>query len=467
MRRLVTRSALGAAAVLLTVFTASAAEAATEGNSSRGGASVKWESRDTIVGPTSPKLGSSEISVTVSANLDPMKEVTKPLLAVAMDNMQLEASWADAKSIDLTMLESTKDGSFKVEHTLAPHMTIYIDAFGFKLTYDYPAASLINYIPGSNWTYHALGSTEFDPWGFKGGVVNINPPPLNTAQLFSIPIPAIAGSQPLTGTMSLNATTDPDFEYATTEVVIGDSEPLTGKAPRWTIPTTDKDFLDIPIKVKGRITYTGVLLVRPAVTITKIGSITLPFPLVIDLPVAGTSLPFSNPPATPIAVVFPIANAHIPLPNVKALKSLDLGTAQIGSPTSKKGDIQNTGEAGAVMTFKSSDPQFTVTAAKVTSKPKDKVELDVTFTPQKEGPQSAEITVASNDPNEPTQIVKVTGIGTRSAEPPKTETPAAPLEAGPQESGCGCRTAPSSSSMFGVGAAFVAVAALLRRRRRA
>ena len=54
----------------------------------------------------------------------------------AQHEVLLEASWSDDKSIDLTVVDAaTKNAKFDVMHTLAPHITIYIDAFGLKLTY--------------------------------------------------------------------------------------------------------------------------------------------------------------------------------------------------------------------------------------------------------------------------------------------------------------------------------------------
>ena len=100
--RLSTRSSLIAAVSLLGITAAAVdARAATgDDNRSRGNGLLKWETRKSIPGPTSQKLGGSTLSVTVGANLDPLKDPTKPLLAVDMsDQVLLEASWSDDKSI--------------------------------------------------------------------------------------------------------------------------------------------------------------------------------------------------------------------------------------------------------------------------------------------------------------------------------------------------------------------------------
>jgi MYXO-CTERM domain-containing protein len=468
--RLAIRSAVLTAACLLTTSAADAA--ATDMNRSRGTADLSWWTRTPIVGPKSDKIGGSTLQVQFSANLDPLPDATKPLLSVAMKGVVVEAVWPDDKTIDLVLVESkAKDGTFKVEHTLAPHVTLFIDAFGFKLTYDYDANALINYVPGSAWNYLGTGTTTFEPWAFsKYAIVKVQGPPLANAQLFSMPLPGTGGSNPpLTGTIAFNATTSPTFNYATTEVVLQGGDALTKDGAHWTIPTTDADFLDVSTQVKGKISYTGTLLGRPTVTITKIGDFTLPFPLTLDIAAAGVELPYASGEA-PIDVTFPATKIHIPLPNVKAAKSLDLGSSVIGQEVKKAAKVDNTGELDAVLALKSSDPQFKVSPTK-NMKPKEKLDLEVVFTPASEGPQSAEITVTSNDPNEPVQIIKVTGMGTKPAAPPPPASEPADDDDdegfGPRaDNGCGCRTAPSPSGYAALGGVGIALATLLRRRRR-
>ena len=468
--RLAFRSAVLTAACLLTTSTADAA--ATDLNRSRGTTDLSWWTRNPIVGPKSDKIGDSLLKVQFSANLDPLADATKPLLSVAMKSVVVEAVWPDDKTIELVLVDSkTQDGTFKVEHTLAPHITLFITAFGFNLTYDYDANALIDHVPGSAWNYVGTGTTLFEPWAFsKYAIVNVKGPALANAQLFSMPLPGTGGSSPpLTGTLAFNATTSPTFNYATTEVVLQGGDPITKDGGHWSIPTTDADFLDIAAQVKGKISYTGTLLGRPSVTITKIGDFTLPFALVLDITAAGVELPFASG-ETPIDVVFPAATFHIPLPNVKAAKTLDLGSSVIGHEVKKPAVIDNTGELDAVLALKSSDPQFKVSPTK-NMKPKEKLDLDITFIPAEKGVQSAEITVTSNDPNEPVQIIKVTGTGLE----PEAPAPPAPGPTtddgddgfGPRaNNGCGCRTVPASSRHAALGGVAIALAAVLRRRRR-
>lgn len=473
--RLSTRSSLIAAASLFTITAAAvdARAAAGDDNVSRGNGTLKWDTRKSIVGPTSEKIGGSTLSVTVGANLDPLKDPTKPLLKVDMsDEVMLQASWVDDKNITLTVVDApTKNAKFDVLHTLAPHITIYIDAFGLKLTYDYNAEDLIDYVPGSNWNYEGKGSTTFPSWGYDLASLKVTAPDLDAAQLFSIPFPSIAGKDPLTGTLAINATTKPTFSYQTLSAKL-EGGMISTKGGTYQIPTTDADYLDIPATVAGEISYTGSLLIRPSVTITKIGSFTLPFPLVLDISSAGVDLPYASLPRKGIEVAFAPTTFHIPLPNLKALHSLDLGSVQIGQTGKKNADMTNTGEMNATFTAKSSDPQFTVVTSKQTAPSKGKLPFEVVFTPAKAGVQTADITITSNDPNEPVQVMKVTGNGTEVPAPPPATgdepTDDDGFKRGPHESGCGCKTVAATTTNGGYAALAIALgfAAMGMRRRR-
>lgn len=473
--RLRTRSALFAASSL---FLATSAFGATvDETRSLGTAALRWESRQSIIGPTSGNIGSTGGSfgvwVTVSANLDPPKEVSKPLLLVDMPKgAVVEATWSDDKGIDLVLVDGApKAGTFKVEHTLAPHLTVFVKAFGNTLpAYDYNAEGLITKIPGSSWNYLGTGTAQFDPWGFTLVPTGLTAPALANAQLFGIPIPNIGGSNPvLEGTIALNATTSKTttFDYQTTEVVLyGSGTVLDGTKRSLRLPTTDADYLDVPAVAKGRIKYEGKLVVRPSVTITDIAGYSLPFSLVLDPGSAlGVELPFASPDRG-IPVEFQSATFHIPLPNVKAQKSLDFGNVQLGKSDSKKADIKNTGEMQATVSFKSSDPQFVVVSGKQIAGSKGSYDLEVKFTPVSTGPASADITVESNDPNEPMQVIKVTGNGARLEEPGTSDTTGAQGN-GAVDSGCGCRTTtPAPTGFAGVGVVGLGLAALLRRRKK-
>ncbi len=467
--RLFTRSALTIAAL---TFTATAAEAATtDANTSKGTADFSWSTRKGITGPTSDKIGGSTIAAEFSADLDPVKDVTKPLLSVAMKQVAIEARWSDDKTIELAAIENkATDGNVKIEHTLAPHLKVHLDlpVFG-KFTYDYNAEKLIDDLPGSNFNYLGTGTGDFTPWAFTNtGIVNVKGPALADAQLVSKKLEDILfpnEAKPLlSGVVAFNATTEPTFNYTTTEVTVSNQK-LTKDKQAWSIPTVDADYLDIPTTVKGQVAYSGKLRGRPSVTITKaqFNGISIPLNLVLDIPQAGVELPYESG-ATPIVVEFPAQTIHIPLPNVKCAANgvtLDLGDATVGERLSKTTEIKNTGEREAVLSIKSSNPKFKVLSDKVINA-KEKFDLEIAYTPDEEGPATADITVTSNDPDKPVQVIKVSATGNAVAVPAEAEEE----EYAPRaDSGCGCRTTPTSSSYAGFGLLGLAVVAFVRRRR--
>jgi MYXO-CTERM domain-containing protein len=459
-----------ASASLLVTATASAAQN-NEDNKSTASAALKWQTRDPIVGPTSGLLGNTTLGVEFSANLDPVADPQKPLLLVDMPKgATLEATWGDGKSINLKVADGGgSDATFKVQHTLAPHVKVMLNVLSFNLTYDYTATALINAIPGSQWNYEGLGQAQFAPWGWTPANLRVTAPPLNQAQIFSIAFPQLGNQPILGGNLAINATTSPTFAYTTTEVLVASSS-IKKQGGTWSMPTTDDDYLELPVVVKGEISYKGSILVRPSVTITSIGNTQLPLPLTLDIPQAGVDLAYESG-NKPIAVTFPTTMFHIPLPNVKVDRNaVDLGGVKLGETAKKQTEIKNTGELGASFTFTSSDPQFVVISAKQYAQPKSKYDLDIQFTPEKEGQQEATITVASNDPNEPTQVIKVRGTGIApTAAPAPGGDPAAqpPQSGGGGDSGCGCRVgAPTTSDALGFGLFAVAFAAIRRRRQR-
>jgi MYXO-CTERM domain-containing protein len=123
-----------------------------------------------------------------------------------------------------------------------------------------------------------------------------------------------------------------------------------------------------------------------------------------------------------------------------------------------------------MMTFASSDAQFSLATSQATTGAKSTYDLVVRFAPNGPGEASAEITVKSNDPDSPVQTFKVTATAQDKPVPAPSENgspeePPVPASAG-NDSGCGCRVVsrPGSSgalAFFGLG-----LAALLRRRRR-
>jgi MYXO-CTERM domain-containing protein len=395
----------------------------------------------------------------------------EPLWMVDMARTAVvDAHWPSTKSFDLTLAKSkTLDGTFKVSHTLIPAVRVHASILGITADWNYDASKfLIDY--AANFHYKATNTVTFLPWAFDAKVTNVVPAPsLTTTELLNVKLVNTTNNDVDLG---LAATTTPTFEYQTTKVTLLGATPITAATKTGTLAMTDADFLLLDADVEGVITVSGELIAAPYVSINKIGGFTVPGGLgVLDLTSALNAPKKAYSATPPVAVKFPRVKVRIPLPNVKAPSSVDLGTAQLGKSVEQPTTIKNTGELAATMKFTSSDPQFTVVPTGNTDAKKDYA-LAIKFTPAKEGVQTATITVKSNDPDQPVQTINVTANGTAVPVPPAAAAPEAPPSDEPYgrqtDSGCGCHTTPiSGTSGAFAGLALVGALALRRRRSRA
>ncbi|MBW7995606.1 MAG: choice-of-anchor D domain-containing protein [Candidatus Glassbacteria bacterium] len=109
--------------------------------------------------------------------------------------------------------------------------------------------------------------------------------------------------------------------------------------------------------------------------------------------------------------------------------SVDAGDASIGGSATATFDITNDGTADLVVSITSSDIAiFSVSPASVTLTPAQTQTVTVTFAPVASGAQSANITVASNDSDEPSLTVTADGSGVVPA--PEITLSAASVDAG-------------------------------------
>ena len=458
---------------------------ATSLDCSRGATTLHAESRDAVISSIGTgwmpacatpdpagHCGSDEpIQVQVSMDLAALPSPSaEPLWMVEMARTAVvDAHWPSTKSFDLTLAKSkVLDGTFKVSHTLIPAVHVHASLLGFTKDWTYDASKfLIDY--AANFHYKATNTVTFLPWAFDAKVTNIVPAPsLTTTELLNVKLINDGNNNVDLG---LSATTTPTFEYKTTKVTLLGATPITPASKTGTLAMSDADFLLLDADVEGEITVAGELIAAPYISINKIGGITVPGGLgVLDLTSVVNAPKKAYTAAPPVAVKFPRVKIRIPLPNVKAPASVDLGTAQLGKSVEQPATIKNTGELAATMKFTSSDPQFTVVAAAGTDAKKDYA-LAIKFTPSKEGAQSATITVKSNDPDQPSQTIAVTANGTAVPVPPAAAPDAPPSDEpyGRQtDSGCGCHTTPVSSSTGALaGLALLGALALRRRRSRA
>jgi MYXO-CTERM domain-containing protein len=406
------------------------------------------------------------IQVAVSIDLAALPAPSaEPLWMLDMQKtVVVDTAWPTDKAFELSLpLGATSDGTFKVSHSLIPEVRVHATLLGFTKDWLFDTSSYLAQVAPA-YRYSATNTVQFKPWGIAADVVNVIPSPaLTTTTLLDLALVSDATNDVH---IAVGAKTSPTFTYRTTKVTLANAPALTPTVTKSALPMVDADFLDLLADVEGVIKVAGDLTIAPYVQINKIGGYAVPgFLGTLDLSSALNAPTQAYTAAPPVTVKFPSVKIHIPLPNVKVpTKSLDLGAVQLGQRAEGQATIANTGEMGAKLTFESSDPQFTVTGAALPVAKTNYV-LPVHFAPTKEGPQTATITMRSNDPDSPVQTFTVQGTGSAVPVPPAETTAAAPAEAAPStESGCGCRTAPVGSSYGGL--AGLALAGLLVARRR-
>lgn len=473
------------------VFAAASAQAdvvntpcgASELTCSNGAAALKAESRDTILTTADsgwwPKCDPTEIEpdgycgklvqakVTLDLAAYPAPAI-EPLWMVDMGRgAVVDARWPTDQAFELTVpTATTKEGTFKIDHTIIPQVHLRFQVLGIKFPYTYDATPLVNNV-AKKWNYRASKAVDFLPWAIASEppVVNLVPAPASASTpLFDMRVyESENGDWKID--LGLTAATNPEFSYRTTKVTLSGQSPITNNGESAKLPMVDADYLDVPAIVEGEITVKGTFDAKPF-GVAKYKAVTVP----IDVPITGIAYTEEK----PIAVKFPATTVRIPLPNVKAPKSLvDLGRTQIGNPSTTNIEIKNTGEMGASLTFESDNPLFTV-PEQAGVQAKTDYPLAVTFSPNEEGSQEATITVTSNDPDSPVQTFKVQAYGTLEAveDDEGGRIPGGgdaddgdDLGVGAADSGCGCRTAPAPSSFGALGGLGLMALFFARRRR--
>jgi len=147
---------------------------------------------------------------------------------------------------------------------------------------------------------------------------------------------------------------------------------------------------------------------------------------------------------------------------------IDLGSVKPGGSATKTVVVENSGEMAAVMTFKSDNPFVEVPGDSITIAPKSKYELQLKAAPQTAGAFVAEITVASNDPDSPNQTFKIGANGADVGGDSGSKDDSLPGTGAAADSGCGCKTAGTTTSTggwAGIGLLALGITVAARRRR--
>ena len=436
--------------------------------SSTGSAALKFEyNQGLATSIDTGYLGPSVAQVRAVIKIDPVKgggalySIDMPKGAV------VEASWSGDKKIVLKAANGSQtDGSVKVHHTLTPSLELKVSAFGLNASFSFDADKIVNKLPGARFAYDSKASQQFAPWGFTMVDTKLNAPNLENSTLFSEPFSqfgAVLDPADWEGTIGVRAATKPTFQYRTTKVMLtGSNEPITAGTGQAVVDAVDGDFMEVMAQVEGEMKVSGTMDVQPFVSMTKVFGKNFG----TDIGITAYSKEYTVPASK---VSYQATMVHIPLPNVHAPKEgVDLGAVKAGGSASKTVTIKNSGEKAATMTFQSSEPQFSVPSGSVTIEPKGSYDLQVKFASSGGGAATSDITIASNDPDSPTQTFKVGANGADVGGPNSNAD--VPGSSPSSDSGCGCKTAGATTSTGGwasLGLLGLGALVFARRRRNA
>ncbi|MFT3768051.1 MAG: DUF1573 domain-containing protein [Minicystis sp.] len=390
--------------------------------------------------------------------------------------------WADIWANTHVKLAGSLQNSWPMAMTLTAPGRKEGGQFGFHYGADFGAKGKITIsVLGKNYSWEGdipyvpqfdlevEANKVFDAWGYDPGVVisgETTPQQIAQVSIGDIvggSIPGIDGGFELDVAVQLSAT------YVTHRVVVKHTDgkdvaggALTSEDDQTSAIYANGPSIEYDVHPEGSVHYDGTVHLIPAFYVSLLGNDW-------SIPIADIPITF---PITETDWIFDAQRVHFPLPDLAIdAQVLDFGEVEVGENKSLQYQLWNAGEALAAASMSSSDaitfPLFQTSAA---LDPGQTTQATVSFVPQKPGPFTGEIVVASNDPNAPEQKVVLKGNAKEKALPPPppdddngTDDPSVT-----QEGNCACRAAgdPGSNDARALGMAAVAAVLLMRRRRR-
>ena len=417
-------------------------------------------------------LGPSVAQVRAVVKIDPVKD-GGPLYSIKMPKgAVIEASWAGDKKIVLKPANGSQtDGTITVRHTLTPSLELKVSAFGLTANFNFDADKLVNKLPGAKFAYDSKATQGFAPWGFTKVDTKLSAPDLSNSVLFSETFDnlydIVTGDSldpdQWAGNIGIRAATKPTFSYKTTKIMLtGAQTPITTLAGESVLDVIDGDYMDVMAQVEGEMDVAGTMDIQPFVSMSKVFGYSFSTTIGINAYSKAYTV-------APQKVAYQAKVVHIPLPNVHVpADGVDLGAVKPGGSATKTVTIENSGEMAAVMTFKSDNPFVEVPGDSITVAPKSKYELQLKAAPQTAGAFVAEITVASNDPDSPNQTFKIGANGADVGGNSGSKDDGLPASGAAADSGCGCKTAGTTTSTggwAGIGLLALGITVAARRRR--
>jgi hypothetical protein len=342
----------------------------------------------------------------------------------------LETSWPDA----LTLRTPGDAGGgllgihYGVEVVAEGQVQISVLGQTFSWTGDIP------YVPQVDFVLDAEES--FDAWGFAPGVTltaSTDPQKVASVGLGSIIGASIPG---IDGGFELDVALEIEASYVTERMVITDArgELVAGgfitEADGETLASSFGDAsVELDVRPEGRVDYAGTLHLIPTMYVELLGK-------KMTMPVADVPTPL---PETSRQWAMAPKRVHVPLPDLEIdVAAIDFGEVLVGDEVARVVEPSNAGEAELAVEVVSSDAAFAVASAALSLAATEAQELAVSFAPDRAGAFSATLLLSSNDPDEPAQVVALSGTGiAHEVEPPPEVDGAAAPDA---DGGCGCST---------------------------
>jgi Abnormal spindle-like microcephaly-assoc'd, ASPM-SPD-2-Hydin/CARDB len=238
-------------------------------------------------------------------------------------------------------------------------------------------------------------------------------PTAASAQTATLTITSNAGQATVALTGTGTAAPAPVLAVSPASLSLGSTTVGTTSTQTFTISNPG----NAPLTVTGITSSNAQFTVSPATgTIAAGGSltVTVTFAPTVAIAQTGTLLITTN--ATPATATVALTGTGTAVPAPVAavsLTSLNVGTVSVGTSLTAPFTISNSGNAPLTVTgITSSNGQFTVSPATGTVAAGGSLTVTVTFAPAAVGAQSGTLTIASNDPTQPTLTVAVSGTGT-------------------------------------------------------
>lgn len=273
--------------------------------------------------------------------------------------------------------------------------------------------------------------------------------------LVSLDLGSFVGIPGVGGGLRLDAEGELRASYRSTQIVVRDASPILMELGTTEVPPESAagygPARDLYIHPEGVLGYEGSIIFSPTVFLDVIG-VDFDFPLA-EIPIDIIELMND--------VIFDEVMVHVPLPDIVVSPTeIDFGPVLAGESLSMPLRIENVGEAELEVDFRPVS-SFTPAVRSLDLAPSSFTNVQITFSPEMEGPIDELLVLETNDPDAPLVMIRLLGEGVLPARmdagPDAFMPDAGPGDAGVDASrpgvsggGCGCRTATGGDAFAGL-----------------